>query len=250
MGELSELFFSSTPDTIAEGCARAGANGDYVCLICGRRADAGRVYKIGEDFYEARRSIHEHIAADHGSILDFLLGLDKRLTGVTEQQRELIRMFACGESDKRIASALGIAGSTVRNHRFALRERARQAKVFLGIISLMEKGEPAGAELVGVRRSATMVDERYAVTSSEKEEILGRYFDGRRLIEFPTKQKRKLVVLDRIAESFEPGRRYSEKEVSEIIMEHFDDYASIRRYLIEYGFMDREPGGKAYWIKE
>ncbi|MDP3179608.1 MAG: DUF2087 domain-containing protein, partial [Spirochaetaceae bacterium] len=101
-----------------------------------------------------------------------------------------------------------------------------------------------------VRRSATMVDERYAVTSSEKEEILSRYFEGRRLIEFPTKQKRKLVVLDRIAESFEPGRRYSEKEASEIIMEHYDDYASIRRYLIEYGFMDREPGGKAYWIKE
>ncbi|MDP3176277.1 MAG: LuxR C-terminal-related transcriptional regulator, partial [Spirochaetaceae bacterium] len=149
MGELSELFFSTTPDKIAEGCAQAGADGDYVCLICGRRAEKGRIYKVGEDFYEARRSIREHIAAEHGSILDFLLGLDKRLTGVTEQQRELIKKFASGESDKQIASALGIAGSTVRNHRFALRERARQAKVFLGIISLMEQAEPAGAELVG-----------------------------------------------------------------------------------------------------
>ena len=95
-----------------------------------------------------------------------------------------------------------------------------------------------------------MVDERYRVTEAERAEIISKYFVDEKLREFPIKQKRKLVVLDRIAKAFEPGRRYTEKQVNEALLEFYGDYATIRRYLVEYGFMDRKPDGSAYWMKE
>ena len=48
-------------------------------------------------------------------------------TGITEVQRELIVLIAQGLTDKEIATKLGIATSTVRNHRYKLREKEKQA---------------------------------------------------------------------------------------------------------------------------
>jgi hypothetical protein len=250
MVELSELFFSSSPSELASGYTRDPENHNYVCLICGSRAEEGRIYRIGEDYLEAERYLREHLASAHGSMLEYLLGLDKRHTGITEQQGELMRRFARGDEDKGIAVELGIAASTVRNHRFALRERAKQARVFLAAMGILEAKEKGDQRFIPIRRSATMVDERYRVTEAEREKILSKYFVGDKLREFPIKQKRKLVVLDRIAKAFESGPRYTEKQVNETILEFYGDYATIRRYLVEYGFIDREPDGSAYWVKE
>jgi hypothetical protein len=248
--DLSDLFFSSSVSQVAAGYARESSPESFVCLVCGHRAEAGRVYPFGDVFYDAERYIRAHIGEAHGSMLEYLLGLDKSLTGLGEQQRMLLKLSRQGLGDKEIASRLGIAGSTVRNHRFALRERAKQARLFLAVMQLIESDESGGERLIPVRRSATMVDERYAVTEAERDSILSKYFLEGRLSEFPTRQKRKLVVLGRIAESFAPGRRYTEKECNEAIKAFFDDYVTIRRYLIEYGFLDRKPDGSAYWLKE
>jgi hypothetical protein len=247
---LSELFFSSSPSELASGYARDAENKDFVCLVCGCRGEAGRIHRVGEDYFEAERYVREHVATAHGSVLEYLLGLDKRLSGITAQQGELMRRFARGDGDRAIAAELGIAASTVRNHRFALRERAKQARVFLAAMEILESSSSADQDFMPIRRSATMVDERYTVTEAERAVILAKYFKGDRLSEFPVKQKRKLVVLDRIAKAFESGRRYTEKQVNEVLLPVYDDYATIRRYLVEYGFLDRDPGGGAYWVKE
>jgi len=38
--------------------------------------------------------------------------------------------------------------------------------------------------------------------------------------------------------------------VNEIIKNRYPDFVTIRRYLIEYGFMERKPNGSEYWLKE
>ena len=53
------------------------------------------------------------------------------------------------------------------------------------------------------------------------------------------------VVLERIAVEFEPGRRYDEKEVNVVVGRFFNDYAAIRRYLVDERFLDRDHG--VYW---
>ena len=71
--------------------------------------------------------------------------------------------------------------------------------------------------------------------------------DGR-LLQFPAREKRKIVVLGHIAQRFETGRRYTEKEVNGLI--DFPDHATVRRYLIEYGFLARSQDCSQYWRKE
>src|SRR3569623_1483315 len=68
--------------------------------------------------------------------------------------------------------------------------------------------------------------------------------DGR-LRTIPTKHSKLLVVLDHLAQAFEPGRSYPEAEVNEVLQRFPPDYAALRRYLVENGFMTREDN--VYW---
>jgi len=81
--------------------------------------------------------------------------------------------------------------------------------------------------------------------SDTEAQILGRFFADGRLVEIPAAAKKRRIVMEKIALEFEPGRRYSERQVNLTIQLIHDDYAAIRRYMIDEGFMDRADG--AYW---
>ena len=68
--------------------------------------------------------------------------------------------------------------------------------------------------------------------------------DGR-LRTIPTKHSKLLVVLDHLAQEFEPGRTYPEAEVNQILLRFHPDYAALRRYLVENAFLTREDN--VYW---
>jgi hypothetical protein len=65
------------------------------------------------------------------------------------------------------------------------------------------------------------------------------------LLSIPTQHAKRLVILDYIARSFEPGVRYPEPEVNAVLGAMHDDYAALRRYLVDAGFLARDPG--VYW---
>jgi hypothetical protein len=76
--------------------------------------------------------------------------------------------------------------------------------------------------------------------------VLGYFLDAEgRLHTIPTKQAKLLVVLDHLAQSFEPGVKYPEAQVNEILGAYHPDYAALRRYLVENGFLDR--ADNVYW---
>ncbi|WP_347437003.1 DUF2087 domain-containing protein [Fodinisporobacter ferrooxydans] len=101
-------------------------------------------------------------------------------------------------------------------------------------------------------KTARMIDDRYNVTLEENEKILKKYFpesiDGS-LKTFPLKEKHKLIVLRQIAKRFQSEQTYNEKEINQILKHVYDDYVTLRRYLIEYGFLDRKSDGNQYWLK-
>lgn len=70
------------------------------------------------------------------------------------------------------------------------------------------------------------------------------------LKQIPSKRKKFEAILRYVAGAFEPGRRYSEKEVNEILGHYNEDTAMLRRGLVDYKMMDREAGGSAYWLAE
>ncbi len=78
------------------------------------------------------------------------------------------------------------------------------------------------------------------------EKVLKAFFneDGS-LHTIPSKRAKLLVVLDRLAQEFEPGQRYEEAEVNLVLRRVHPDHAALRRYLVENGFLTRESG--VYW---
>ena len=81
--------------------------------------------------------------------------------------------------------------------------------------------------------------------NDDEEAVLRAYFRGGVLREIPAKEAKRRIVLERIATEFEPGVRYPESEVNEVVRRFHPDHAALRRYLVDEGFLDREGG--AYW---
>ncbi len=65
--------------------------------------------------------------------------------------------------------------------------------------------------------------------------------------DFPAQQKKFEAILRYVVQAFEPGVRYSEKQVNEILGRYHKDTARLRRSLVETGLMGREGGGGEYW---
>jgi predicted transcriptional regulator len=78
--------------------------------------------------------------------------------------------------------------------------------------------------------------------------ILATFTDAEgRITAFPAQKKKYLALLRYVLKAFEPGVRYTEKQVNEILLRYNEDTAMLRRSLVEYHMMAREGGGGAYW---
>ena len=75
----------------------------------------------------------------------------------------------------------------------------------------------------------------------ESEELRPFVRDGK-LVAIPRKHAKRLVLLDLLAQEFEPGHHYTEAEVNERLRVHSDDFVTLRRYLVDEGYLDREAG--------
>jgi hypothetical protein len=80
----------------------------------------------------------------------------------------------------------------------------------------------------------------------DKDAVIRSFFaaDGT-LKTIPTKIRKRLVVLDRLSQEFEPGEKYDEATVNNRLRAFHPDVAALRRYLVEEGFLDRADG--RYW---
>ena len=77
----------------------------------------------------------------------------------------------------------------------------------------------------------------------EQDRVLKSFFEDGRLKALPIKRKKRFYVLSFLAQRFETGRNYMENEVNAIILPVFEDYCTIRRELVDYGFMERDSIG-------
>jgi DNA-binding CsgD family transcriptional regulator len=223
----------------------------YACLFCRQIYQQGIIYPMEEVLYDAEKAMVVHIQQSHGSVFETLIQLDKKYTGLSDVQREMLQLFHKGLSDKEILERSSSGSiSTIRQHRFKLKEKERQAKIFLALMANLESSRVPMKDSP-IHKEETIVDSRYGITETEREKVLQTYFknglDGAVDI-FPSKEKRKIMVLQHILKRFDQGKKYSEKEVNDIIKTAHDDYVTVRRYFIEYGFMDRNSDGSQYWV--
>jgi len=190
-------------------------------------------------------------------MLQYLLGMNSVFTGVSEVQKEIITLISEGLSDKEVASKLGVAQSTIRNHRYKLREKEKQARLFLAMMELLanntnKKINKLETETIcDPHKTAYALDDRYNITDKDKKETISNYMDENGSLKtFPSKAKKKIIILEEIVKNFSKGKIYSEKEVNRILKRIYEDNATIRRALIEYGYFERTDDCSSYWIKE
>ena len=247
--ELSNLFWNASLEELKQGYIQD--KDAFICLLCGEEVEKGLFILLKIIFTKSGRVVRVHIERTHKSVFEYLLGMDKKLTGLTDHQKSLLHLFFLGKNDKEIQKELDIGSTaTIRHHRFALKEKERQAKTYLALIELLKEKDEHAPAFVPVHQTATMVDDRYNITKEEQEKIVSQYFSGGALTKFPPKEKQRLVILREISNQFKKDYMYEEKEINVFLQGIYKDYVLIRRYLIDYGFLDRKPDGSNYWVKK
>ena len=92
---------------------------------------------------------------------------------------------------------------------------------------------------------ATSPPEQLEGVTADTARVLRAFVRDGRLVSIPAQHAKRLVVLDLLAQEFEPGRRYPERKVNAILRKWNEDTAALRRYLVDDGFLDRDGG--EYW---
>jgi hypothetical protein len=112
----------------------------------------------------------------------------------------------------------------------------------------------AGGKLFADRGAFKDAIREYAATPAPEEPldpdrakaaVLRAFIRDGRLLSMPAARAKRRIVLEHIAACFEPGIKYPERAVDAVLRAWHDDYASLRRYLIDEELMDRDSG--VYW---
>jgi hypothetical protein len=107
---------------------------------------------------------------------------------------------------------------------------------------MAETGETYTAARAAVTASPSPHQAAYDAARAEQERLVGRLFTDGRIERVPAKRKVRAAVLLEVVSRFEPGRVYTEPEVNEVLLGVHDDFAYLRRELVNYHYLEREAG--------
>jgi len=176
-------------------------------------------------------------------VLNDLLGFFKALI---DPDRLAIagRLAKSRASIETLSAELGIARIDVQRHLDRLVE-AGLAAADGGAFTLDRDALHAQARKI----LSTKLDA--APPANPVEKVLADYLrpDGS-LKEIPGQLKKRIIVYEHIAQHFETGRHYTEKEVNDLLKRFHADVVSIRRDLFDLGFINRRQDGSDYWRTE
>lgn len=134
-----------------------------------------------------------------------------------------------------LADSLGVSAPTINYHMEKLEkaglvssEKLGQYVIYSVNREIMDK--PVG-ELI---ESIISYDDKM----SYEDKVIKNFFEYGRLIKIPSQLKKREIVIGYIADKFELGKTYSEKEFLSVIIDMHDDYCTIRRDLIGMGFIE------------
>ena len=168
--------------------------------------------------------------------------------------QHLVRLLADGDR-RRVAAALILGAGTmdevVEGASLTLRD-ASAALERLRSGGMVEKSTDGTWTILEAAFALAARSEAPAPAPSEHGDepddiarVLDQAFRDGRLVHWPTKRAKRRIVLDHIAQKFEPGEHYTERQINATLASITEDTASIRRWLIDEAFMDRGDG--EYW---
>ena len=179
---------------------------------------------------------------------DYLLEFFKALAD--EKRLQIVGLLAHQDySVEEMAAILDLSSATVSHHlgRLAriglVQARADQHyHVYALQLQALRTISEQVLSQTGLQEAAENLD-----LDAYDRKVLRDFMEGGRLKLWPHQWKKRQVILRYLVQQFEPGHRYPEREVNEIIGRTHDDFATLRRELVDSGLMARERD--VYWRK-
>jgi hypothetical protein len=145
-----------------------------------------------------------------------------------------------------LAAILGLKPATISHHLAILTNAglltAKKDQYYQMYYLVNDVLQPTIEEMITLPQPGLPTD---VEVDAYRNKVLTTFLKRGRLINIPTQLKKRQIILEAIAEEFEPEREYSEREVNRILVEFHDDVASLRRGLISFKLMERQKG--IYW---
>jgi hypothetical protein len=181
-----------------------------------------------------------------------------------ETERELIQFFkALSDATRlRIVGRLAEGDCTAEALAERLAVKPGVMKHHLGLLAvagLVENVDGSGStyrlRLAGARALAgrllahevTAVPEGAAANEFEHKVLREFLTPAGAIRDLPAQERKLRVVLRYAVRAFETGQRYSEKEVNTRLKRYHPDSATLRRSLVDFGLLQRQPTGQEYW---
>jgi len=156
-------------------------------------------------------------------------------------------------SVEQLAEMLGLKSSTVSHHLSRLARVglvSARAESYYSMYQLEPKALSSIAQSLLSEETLPAVAADVDVDAYDRK-VLNTFLSPEgRLLAFPVQRKKEEAILRHVVKRFRPNRRYSEKQVNEILSQFSEDTARLRRNLVEFGLMEREGGGGEYWRVE
>jgi biotin operon repressor len=152
-------------------------------------------------------------------------------------------------SGEELAALLGLKASTVSHHLSRLAGVGLVSARAEGYYSVyyLEEAALQKTRLLFSRTDLVSVAAGVDVDGYDRKVIRDFTRPDGSLKEIPAQRKKLEAILRYVARDFEPGKRYSEKQVNETLSRYHEDTASLRRELVGAKLMEREGGGGEYW---
>lgn len=149
-----------------------------------------------------------------------------------------------------LSASLKLGASTVSHHLSVLRKAglvAGRVQGYYSIYSLQSGPLEVMAKRLLKREELRGLAGDVPGDAFEKKVLAAFMTPEGRINTFPAQEKKFLVLVRYVLRAFEPGVRYTEKRVNEILSRFSEDTARLRRALVEHRYMAREGGGGDYW---
>jgi len=150
-------------------------------------------------------------------------------------------------SVEELAANLGVTSATVSHHLKKLEQAdlvEARVQQYYNVYALRADVLRAMAEQLTSADFATRAAPDLDLDAYSKR-VHDEYFVRGKLKEIPSQLKKREVVLRHIAQAFEPGKRYSERRVNEILRAFHADVATLRRELVNHKLLKQEQ--KSFW---
>ena len=156
-------------------------------------------------------------------------------------------------SVEELAALLDLKPSTISHHLSKLAEAGlvtARAEGYYSVYQLDQAALRATARNLFSAEQMTAATENVDLDAYDRKVLNDFSLPDGRLKEIPAQRKKLEILLRHVAQAFEPGMKYSEKQVNEILARFHSDTATLRRELVGCGLMEREGGGGDYWRSE